>query len=346
MLLGRVLLVIWIGSSGSLKKSNLQTITDHDQQYIGLLKDVSFKPVFIMGDHRSGTTLLYQLLTATQSFNVLTAYHIIRYGELLHNYLNDNAFAAKEQLANYFAKIGLNDRIIDRVKVTPDLPEEYGFLLTNVRFRAMLNSKNLSRFMEVCKKVQFVSNPGRPLLLKNPWDYLNFMYVKRALPEAKFIFIHRNPIHIMNSQLKAIRSIFTNKNMYTMLIASWYHDMFERNLQLRLTKCLFSPHFELGFKVVNRHVRIATNYFLRHVHVLSEHDYICVRYEDICAEPKASLTKIMTYLGASEIANVDYRAFIQPRPIKLLPEVDRNRINIFTRLKPYFNYCRYDFVED
>jgi hypothetical protein len=54
--------------------SMAETSTHTDSLYLGVLKNISFQPVFIMGDHRSGTTLLYQMLDAAQCFNVVRAY--------------------------------------------------------------------------------------------------------------------------------------------------------------------------------------------------------------------------------------------------------------------------------
>ena len=40
-----------------------------DQAHLHLLDKVDFSPIFIMGDHRSGTTALYQILVETGCFN-------------------------------------------------------------------------------------------------------------------------------------------------------------------------------------------------------------------------------------------------------------------------------------
>ena len=57
-----------------------------DQDYIQDLEQVDFQPVFILGMHRSGTSILYKMLTATDTYNPVTAYHLINYNELLSNY--------------------------------------------------------------------------------------------------------------------------------------------------------------------------------------------------------------------------------------------------------------------
>ena len=94
---------------------------------MGLLTDVSLQPIFIMGDHRSGTTLLYQLLDTCDCFNVVRAYHLIGYDSVLANYVNGQQQVALQRLDEQFRNIGAKDRIFDGVEVSPLLPEEYGF---------------------------------------------------------------------------------------------------------------------------------------------------------------------------------------------------------------------------
>jgi hypothetical protein len=47
------------------------------------LGELQGPPVFILGHHRSGTTMLYELLERTKSFNIITAYHAVCYDCLL-----------------------------------------------------------------------------------------------------------------------------------------------------------------------------------------------------------------------------------------------------------------------
>ena len=91
-----------------------------DQPYLHLLHDVAFRPVFIIGEHRSGTTILYKLLAATGLFNYVTYYHITHSNELLHNRICQQEAAAKEALQARFATLNLEDRGFDQIRVLPE----------------------------------------------------------------------------------------------------------------------------------------------------------------------------------------------------------------------------------
>lgn len=312
-----------------------------DSEYLHLLQKVDFKPIFIMAEHRSGTTLLYQTLAATKCFNFISAYHIIKYNEILSNYLNNKESQSCEELQALLNSLGIEDRIIDNVKVTPNLPEEYGFVLNNFGYESHLNPENIHILTELCKKIQFVSDINRPLLLKNPWCFQHFMYVKSAFPQAKFIFIHRHPIHVINSKLKAIRSALSHKNEYTYLISKRYRTIFEHPLKLFLYRLLYSSSFNLGLRRVTQTSITEITYFLENIDSLSTTDYTSITYEELCSSPEITILQILQFLGLEAQEILDYKKLIQQRPLKLLPEVEQKYDAIMKQLKSYcagFNY--------
>ena len=77
-----------------------------DAPYLELLAGVDFRPIFIVGDHRSGTTLLYKTLVATGCFNFVKAYHIIKYDEILSNHVNQREEQAIQSLEQHFKALG------------------------------------------------------------------------------------------------------------------------------------------------------------------------------------------------------------------------------------------------
>jgi hypothetical protein len=322
-----------------LQRSQTSEVTAaeaRDDAYLHLLDGVDFQPVFILGDHRSGTTLLYRLLSETGSFNFVTAFHLIRADQLLFHHMSGSTPWAKEELDRQFQALGITNRIIDGVQVTSALPEEYGFNLVGEKYRPQLKPSNLPGFLRLCRKIQFTSEPERPLLLKNPWDYLNFAYVKSALPTARFVFIHRNPIHIMNSQLNATRSLLAEKNPYAALLADWYTELFQRPLRLQIARLLFSPRLGIGARMVTRHIKRATTYYLKHVDTLPTTDYVSIRYEDLCVDPRGQIGRILAFLGLEEQIPLSYESYIEPRATRLLPEVARRENHIQQKMKPYF----------
>ena len=319
------------------------TNNDLDEKYLYLLNKVDFTPIFIMGEHRSGTTLLYKTLVETECFNFVKAYHIIKYKKILSNHVNDIENQAYQELDDQLKSLGINDRVIDKLKVTPDFPEEYGFILRNlVGDDSKLTDENLSIFKELCQKVQLTSKQNRPLLLKNPWDFSQFLYVKKSLPNAKIIFIHRHPIHVMNSKLKAVRSFFSNWNSYLALISQRYKKIFKNPIKLFFYRMLYSSYFDLGLHRTIKDYLTSTSYFLENIGKLPQTDYISIKYEDLCDRPEETILKVLEFLELEARKNLDYQNLIETRSTNLLPEIEKNYDLICQKLKPYLKYHNYE----
>jgi hypothetical protein len=313
------------------------TPIDQDRPLLPLLKNIDYEPIFILGDHRSGTTILYQLLTSAGCFNYVSFYNIARYEQVLHNHVIGATEDVKEELERLLISLGVEDRIFDRVKVSPDLPEEYGYILwRNAPFWYLprLNRRNLPNLIELNKKIQFTQNPERPVLLKGPWDFPNFMFAKRAFPTARFIFIHRHPLRVINSKLKGMRSALAKKNPYTALLAPGYARLFRRPLQLFFARILFSSNFNLGLRLVTQYSLQAIGYFLTHVGSLSREEYISVKYEDLCQDPERTINRILNHFRLHAIMNPAYDELIKPRSPNFLPEIQQKYEQILKRLEP------------
>ncbi len=266
-----------------------------DDSFLHLLKDVTFRPVFIIGDHRSGTTLLYKILAETGSFNVLTAYHVIHYNEILANHCAGRERESRQALAARFGALGLSNRIIDSMPVSPDAPEEYGFVLDESR-RPHVQPSNKDRMVEICGKLRVTSGNDKPLLLKNPWDVLSFAYLKSCFPDARMIFLHRHPLGVINSQMRAIRSLVEKRNEYTALLAKWYERMLQSPAELAWMRVVFAGQLPLWKKIVPRHVLRANRYYAENIDAIPKEDRISLRYEDLCRDPRGTIEGILAFL--------------------------------------------------
>ena len=316
-----------------------------DQQYLKKLENIDFQPVFILGLHRSGTSILYKMLASTESFNTVTAYHLIRYNQLLYNHINKQEESSKKELTKSFREKGLDDRGIDRLKITADFAEEYGFLLGGKTFQMYITSKNLPLFIELCKKIQFISKNSKPILLKNPYDLSNFLYIKQAFPNAKFVFIHRHPFKTLSSNMKAFRLLLENKNPYTTQLFRIYNKVFENPLLLHPLRLIFSRFSVIGSILLTLNSSKATKYYMKNIKHLPKEDYVSITYEDLCNNPQKNIYKVMKALDIKAESKVDFASFIKPRKTHLDSSVVILRRFIFRCMKKYFAFFGYKLEE-
>jgi hypothetical protein len=290
--------------------------------------------VFIIGDHRSGTTLLYKILAETGSFKIFTAYHVIHYNEILANYSAGREEESKKALAARFSALGLSNRIIDNVAVGPDAPEEYGFVLEDSR-RPHVQPSNKDRMVEICRKLRVTAGEDKPLLLKNPWDVLSFAYLKSCFPDARMIFLHRHPLGVINSQMRAIRSLVDKRNEYSALITKWYARMLESPVEMAWMRVVFAGQLPIWKKIVPRHVLRANRYYAENIDKIPKEDRISLRYEDLCRDPRGTIEGILRFLEVSPETALPYESMITARDPELLPEIVRSRDQILKPFHPY-----------
>jgi len=300
---------------------------------------VEFDPVFIVGDHRSGTTVLYQALARTGAFNVVTAYHVIRNADIVGNFEARREEDARRDLAREFARLGLTNRGIDGVSVTPDLPEEYGFVIDR-RPRPRLRPATLPALIDLCRRIR-LTGQDKPVLLKNPWDVLAFAFVKTSLPRARLIFVHRHPLRIMSSQLAAMRSVLASRNEYLAMLSPWYRELFDHPVRLGMSRAMSGG---LGPRIVARHVRKAARYYLDHIAAIPPGDYVEMRYEDFCADPAATVRRILDFLRLDPSAGIVPADLVRSRHTAIPSEV----LTRYRLIRPRIaQYCdRHGYTDD
>jgi len=295
-----------------------------------------FRPVFIMGHHRSGTTILYQLLAQTALFNVTTAYHVLNRHRLLALHAAGEEPQAREELRRQFEARGLRDREFDSIKITPDIPEEYAYALEPQGPRPRLSPQNLDGFQRFCRTVTATQDSVRPLLLKNPYDTGNFLYIQEALPAAVFVYIHRDPVDVVSSQVRAVRSILEKKNEYAALVVEAYRRLYEQPFNLALLRFLCAGRFPLLVGTVARNVARVNDHVLRHGEQMGDRCFN-LTYAELCAAPAQTISAILQFLGRRDVPERDYAGLVKPRRSEPPPEVEARRHRIRARNA---EYCR------
>lgn len=281
------------------------------------------------------------MIQSTGKFNCVTTYHIMQYNRLLYNYLNNLEQKAKTKLNEYLIAHNGKNRGIDRLQMKADLPLEYAFLIDDGYVFNDLNENNIDRFKEICKKIQFVEGKDKKFLAKNPWDFANFMFIKKQFPAAKFVFIHRHPLPFLNSSLKALRTLTEERTVYSDVISPMAKKLAENPILNLLSKVLLFRYFPVALPlIVEHHVRQA-HYFLNNIDKLDEDDFINVRYEDLCARPVETMAGIIDFLNLEENNINRFKRFIKPRHLSISTDVKQVQDYIYQRLKEYFSYFKY-----
>lgn len=306
-----------------------------DAQYLERIEKIDFQPIFIEGLHRSGTTVLYKMLTASGCFNPVTVYHLLKYDQLLNDYEKKRQDSEKKMLTESFRKKGVIDRGIDKLKITADFPEEYGYFLDNKSTKLTLTKKNLSMFNEMCKKITYISDKKLPILLKNPYDFSNFLFIKKAFPEAKFVFIHRHPFKVLSSNVNTLRFLHNDFSYYISQLSKRYNKEYENYLVIFFLRSLTSNLSFFGLMMLIYYLSKSMKYYLKSLKNLPSDCYISITYEKLCKNPQLTMENIFSKLNINPKKTVDYNTYIEQRKITLDPIVISLKKYIYLSMKTY-----------
>jgi hypothetical protein len=146
------------------------------------------KVMFVSGFHRSGTTVVATAATAALRGRTLTA------GDLAGHIPTLAAFLTETREAPA-------DRGADRLPVTRDTPEEYGWLLYHASGRHALHRDDVRD--GVLPNLAAGLGDG-PIVLKNPWDAGHEALMLRAVPDGSILLVRRGVAAIADSSGRAL----------------------------------------------------------------------------------------------------------------------------------------------
>jgi hypothetical protein len=185
-----------------------------DSVLIPGLRSVPPRPIFVLGLHRSGTTFLCRTLAAAFPLASLTVYHVVHYDRILRNADEGRTESACRELNRKFRAWQMATRGIDDIPLASDMPEEYGWILRRRAGSFQTNPRTAPVLDELCRKLHFLAPQAPAVLLKNPWDSGRAADILKRFPQARFLFLQRDPLAIVNSQFRVARDFSRQKNPF------------------------------------------------------------------------------------------------------------------------------------
>jgi hypothetical protein len=252
------------------------------------IREFRFKkqPLFILGHWRSGTTLLHNMLTKDPSNTYLTTYQ-----SLFPNNL------ASKWLFRTFMRINMPDkRPSDGVELNIDFPQEDEFAFCNMQPNAYYNffyfpkeyrsfyekavmHKDLSKtdidkwyssYDRLLKKA-IVDGGGERIIVKNPVNTARIKQLLHLYPDARFLYIYRNPITVFHSTRRFFQQLYPTL---------WLHRVDNEFID------------EMIFDVYGR----LMNDYMEQKTLIPEGNLMELRFEEFEKNPVEELEKIYTNL--------------------------------------------------
>ena len=183
---------------------------------------IASAPVFIIGHWRSGTTLLHNLLSLDPRFGFISTVQSL----FPHSFITNPLFP-------WLTRVLMPaTRPMDSMRLFVESPQEEEMALVNYGPWSMYHGWHFPRHLRTYYRqmVRFggmgekerqtwrdtylhllrtatLNAGGRRLVLKNPPHTARIPELLRLFPEARFIFLHRNPLEVYPSTRKLYRNV-------------------------------------------------------------------------------------------------------------------------------------------
>ncbi|MHC3995079.1 sulfotransferase family protein [Thiomicrolovo sp. ZZH C-3] len=276
-----------------------------EKKYISKYSSLSLKhqPVFIIGAPRTGSTILYQ--TLTNQLDVLYIDNLVcRFHKHLFFgfWLSNKLF--KQKAHNCFRSNHGNTAEYGLRAPSECAGYWYRWLPKDRHF---IDYDDITDMMvqEIRQEISAVINYfDKPLIFKNLNAGQRMKLITRAFPDAKFIFIKRDPLYTAQSILKAKRSIGIDDNTFWSVMPENVERLRQLNAYEQIVKQIY--YLEKQINVDKK--------LIRRGHLLEVH------YTDLTDTSKSQIIK--EFLNG----NIERKAF-QPSDIRVsekdsLPEAE------------------------
>ncbi len=231
------------------------------------------QPVFIIGAPRTGSTILYQ--TLTNQMDILYVDNLVCrfYKNFFFGFwLSDKLF--KQKAHNCF-----KSNHGDTAKCGLHAPSEcggfwYRWLPMDKHF---MDNNDITDDMakEIKEEITAIINHfDKPIIFKNLNAGQRLRLLKQCFPEAKFIFIKREPVFTAQSILKAKRKIGTEDNEFWSVMPKNYKELEKLNPYEQIVKQIYSIEKQI----------------LEDSKLFDNNNFLIINYKDLGKEFETTLT--------------------------------------------------------
>ena len=295
-------------------------------------------PIFVIGHWRTGTTLLHDLFSVDPNLDYPTTYECF----FPHHFL------LTEGTLPRLMKILLpKKRPQDDVPVGFDRPqeEEFGMMMLDQgtpynthawpRFGPVdsdyLDFKGVSEkdrkkwadaYMWLYRRL-YLKHGEKRLVMKTPANAARLKLLTKLFPDAHYVYLARNPLHVFPSTVKLWRALYSTQGLHNPPRLDPWLDDYVLDMYARLTEAYEEDR-----------------------HLIPENHLVELRYEDFVKDPVASMRDIYGKQGIEGFAQAEgpMREFLDERSEHQVSRYELPKSlkrKVIVRLKPYIDRFGY-----
>lgn len=237
-------------------------------------------PVFIVGAPRSGSTLLYQILTHRLDLLYIDNLSAFFYRDLFTGlWLSNKVYRQKPHhcFHSFLGNTGV---------CGPHAPAECGDFwyrwLPREKHYIGKDEISLTKRNHICNVISAAMNRwDKPFLFKNLAMGQRMALIHQLAPGARFIFIKRQPLY-------HAQSIWLSRQRMGLEPHQWWSIMPENVSRLNRLEA----HQQIPAQIYYLEKQI-----LKDRHLFPIENFITVQYETLCAQPETEIAQIRSFIG-------------------------------------------------
>ena len=295
-------------------------------------------PIFVIGHWRTGTTLLHDLFSVDPNLDYPTTYECF----FPHHFL------LTEGTLPRLMKILLpKKRPQDDVPVGFDRPqeEEFGMMMLDQgtpynthawpRFGPVdsdyLDFKGVSEkdrkkwadaYIWLYRRL-YLKHGEKRLVMKTPANAARLKLLTKLFPDAHYVYLARNPLHVFPSTVKLWRALYSTQGLHNPPRLDPWLDDYVLDMYARLTEAYEEDR-----------------------HLIPENHLVELRYEDFVKDPVATMRDIYAKLRIEGFAKAEgpMREFLDERSEHQVSRYELPKSlkrKVIVRLKPYIDRFGY-----
>jgi len=262
-------------------------------------------PIFIIGAPRSGSTILYQMLTKSLKCsyvnNLICMFsYNIKFGFWLSN------FIFKDKKHNSFVSTYGNTNNLDAPSECGKFWYRWFSREKDYIIEENFGAKNVETLRRTINDVMSITE--KPLVFKNLQNGQRLDVLKKAFPNAKYVYIKRSPLFIIQSVLLARKDLNFSEDYWWSVKPKEFQDLKKKDYLQKIVGQIF--------------------YSLRQIEedlsLINKENWITIDYEKINADKFADLQRFLDIEIKEELDfeefNFSNRIKLQPSEIKTIKE--------------------------
>ncbi len=249
---------------------------------------INEQPVFIIGFWRSGTTMLHSLLCQDPQASYVTTFHgvfpnlVLSQNKWLKSFVN-NILPKKRPFDGYamdmdfpqeedFAMMSLQPKSLYKMFYFPkDYKDIYAKELYLEQLTENEQKRWKSNYISLINKAM-LSTGGKRYFSKNPCNIFRVKTLTELFPDAKFIFIYRNPYPVVESLYRFANAILPGSEL--------------QHLDEGIPRSFF---IQLYKEAIDEYLRIKTS--------ITPQNLIEIKYEDFKKQPIEMIRDVYDRFG-------------------------------------------------